>query len=218
MGNNNYGLNVNMIGSSMYPLYLYLTKNIYTKINSKDKTNKKSIIDYFGFNCGLNLPLYNQIENVFKIYKENKSNLKVDLKEDLIVNIKNKISDIINLIFSKLENLKRANFMPLVLFLLDEYNINEIDNIIIPNKELYPYINASFLNIQQFIDKNHYLFESEKKLLTKEGENKMEKIMKILLRFCIYHNDLGDRFSLGEGDKIVNYYLTESYFPFTINI
>ena len=56
------------------------------------------------------------------------------------------------------------------------------------------------------------------KELTEVGENKMDKIINILLRFCSYHNDLGDRFSIGEGDKKINYDLTEKYFPFTINI
>ena len=46
----------------------------------------------------------------------------------------------------------------------------------------------------------------------------MDKIINTLLRFCSYHNDLGDRFSIGEGDKKINYDLTEKYFPFTINI
>ena len=36
----------------------------------------------------------------------------------------------------------------------------------------------------------------------------MEKIKNILLRFCSYYNDLGDRFSLGNKDKQINYDLT----------
>ena len=62
------------------------------------------------------------------------------------------------------------------------------------------------------------LFESEYKELTKNGENKMEIIKNILLRFCSYHNDLGDRFSIGEGDKAINYDLTEKNYNFTLNI
>ena len=45
-----------------------------------------------------------------------------------------------------------------------------------------------------------------------------KKIKNILLRFCSYFNELGDRFSLGEGDKEICYDLTEENFPFTINI
>ena len=56
------------------------------------------------------------------------------------------------------------------------------------------------------------------KELTEEGYEKMEMIKNILLRFCSYYNDLGDRFSFGTGDKQINYDLTETYYPFTINI
>ena len=106
--------------------------------------------------------------------------------------------------------------MPLVLFLLDEYN--KEDDKIIPDNKLYPNINPCLIYTAQFIDDKEYIFKSIQKELTETGENKMEKIKNILLRFCSYHNDLGDRFSIGEGDKIINYDLTEIYFPFTINI
>ena len=59
---------------------------------------------------------------------------------------------------------------------------------------------------------SEYIFESPEKELTEEGEKKMEKILNILLRCCSYHNDLGDRFSVGEGNKKINYDLTEVYY------
>ena len=215
---NNYALNINMIGESMYFLYLYLTKNIYTKTKTKDKKDKKSLIDFWDFNYELNSPIEMQIEKVFKIYENNKSNAEINSKEALIVHIKNKNSELINIIFSRLEKIKRSHYFPLILFLLDEYFDNENDNIIIPDKELYPNLTNCIIYTAKFIDKSEYLFESEQKQLTEQGENKMEKIINILLRFCSYHNDLGDRFSIGEGDKKINYDLTEKYFPFTINI
>ena len=108
---NDYALNINMIGKSMYLLYLYLTKNIYTKTSSKDKDNKKSIRDFWDFNYELNIPIENQIENIFKVYEDHKKNAKTNSKEALIVHIKNKNSEIINIIFSKLEKLKRSHYM-----------------------------------------------------------------------------------------------------------
>ena len=83
---------------------------------------------------------------------------------------------------------------------------------------MFPRINPSLIYTSAFIDKKEYLFESEKNEITKEGEKKMSKIINILLRFCSYHNVLGDRFSIGEGDKVINYDLTEKYYPFTLNI
>ena len=215
---NNFGLNVNLIGESMYFLNLYLTRSIYTKRKSNDKKNKKSIIDFWDFNYDLHSSIENQIDNVFKIYENNKENFEINSKEALIVHIKNKNSELINIIFSKLEELKRIHYMPLVLFLLDEYSEDENNNKIIPNKDFYPNINPSIIYTAEFINEKEYLFESEQKEITKEGEKKMDKIINILLRFCSYHNDLGDRFSIGKGNKEIHFDLTEKYFPFTLNI
>ena len=215
---NNYGLNINMIGDSLYLLYIYLTRNIYTNIKSIDKKDKKSIFDCWDFNYQFNSPIDNQIENAFKIYENNKFNIEINSKEVLIVHIKNKNSDLVKNIFSRMEKLKMPHYMPLVLFLIDEENKNEKENKIIPNKELYPNINPCTIYTALFIDDKEFIFESEQKELTEEGDKKIEIIKNILLRFCSYHNDLGDRFSIGEGNKTINYDLTERYFPFTINI
>ena len=83
---------------------------------------------------------------------------------------------------------------------------------------MFPNLNNCIIYTAEFIDESQYLFESEQKLLTEQGEKKMEKILNILLRFWSYHNDLADRFSIGQGNKEINYDLTEKYFPFTINI
>ena len=129
---NNYGLNVNMVGESLYLLSIYLTRNIYTKTKSIDIKEKKTIIDYWDFNYEFNLPIDKQIENVFKIYERNKSDCEINSKEVLIVHIKDKNSEFINIIFSRMEQLKLTHYMPLILFLIDEYN--DKDDKIIPNK------------------------------------------------------------------------------------
>lgn len=107
--------------------------------------------------------------------------------------------------------------MPLVLFLLDEYFEDENNKTIILDKDLFPN-NPNIIYTAEFIKEKEYLFESEQKEITEEGEMKMDKILNILLRFCSYHNDLGDRFSVWEGDNEIHYDLTEKYFPFTLNI
>ena len=114
-----------------------------------------------------------------------------------------------------MEKIKRLHYMPLVLFLIDDY---KNDDKIIPDKILYPSLNSSLIITAEYLKEKEYIFESEQKELTEEGNEKMEKIKNILLRFCSYYNDLGDRFSFGNGDKQINYDLTEKYFPFTINI
>ena len=215
---NDFGLKINMIGESMHLLYLYLTRNIFSETKSVDKMQKNSIFDFWDFEYKLNLTVEEQIKYVFKKYTKNKSNFEINSKEALIVHISNKNSELIKTIFLKMEELKGAHYMPLVLFLLDEYNKNEDDNKIIPEKKIYPDIDPSTIYTAPYIFEKEYLFESEQKMLSEEAENKMEKIVNILSRFCSYHNDLGDRFSIGEGDKQINFDLTKKYFPFTINI
>ena len=67
---NNFGLNINMIGDSLYFLYIYFTRNIYTKTISKDKKEKQSIFYFWNYNYAFNSPIDNQIENAFKIYEK----------------------------------------------------------------------------------------------------------------------------------------------------
>lgn len=52
-----------------------------------------------------------------------------------------------------------------------------------------------------------------------ENPKKLErKIYPLLLRFCSIHNDLGDRFTIGQGENKQLYDLIENNFPFNINI
>ena len=206
---NNYHLNINMIGENLYLLNLYLTRNIYTETKTINKKEKISIFDFWDFNYNFNTPIDEQIEYSFNIYEKNKNNIEINSKEVLIVQIKNKNSELVHIILSKMEKLKIPHYMPLVLFLLDQFDGKIEDNIIIPDKKLYPKIIPSTIYTAPFIHDKDYLFKSEKKELTQEGENKMEIIKKILLRFCSYHNDLGDRFSIGEGDKEIYRILIE---------
>jgi len=80
-----------------------------------------------------------------------------------------------------MEKLKRLHYMPLVLFLIDDYKNGDK---IIPNKELYPSLDSSLIMTAEYIKEKEYIFESEQKELTEEGYEKMEKIKNILLRFC----------------------------------
>ena len=216
--NNEFGLKINMIGESMYLLNIYLTRNIFTKTNSVDKKQKNLIFDFWDFDYKFNSPIQEQIKYVFRKYEENKSNFEINSKEALIVHVSNKNSELIETIFLKMEELKSPHYMPLVLFLLDENNENEDNNKIIPDKKIYPNIDPSTIYTASYIFDKEYIFESEQNFLSLQAESKIEKIINILLRFCSYHNDLGDRFSIGKGKNQINFDLTEKYFPFTINL
>ena len=45
-----------------------------------------------------------------------------------------------------------------------------------------------------------------------------DEIVPILLRISSIHNELGDRFSVGEGDNEDNYDLIKNYYPFNVTI
>ena len=232
MGNSpeqSYYMNVNIIGESMYLFYLYLTRNIYTDTISSDKKEKKIITDYWDFHYNFNQPVEDQIEEVLNRCKNYKQKNDLNSKEILIVHVPNKKCKLIDYIFSEMENqLEKAYFMPMILFLCDKNEIQNESNEdstkvdddykIIPDSNKYPNINKNTIYTEYYINDKEYIFRSNDNELTEEGHNKMEKILKVLNRFCSYLNELGDRFSIGEKDQKINYDLCEICFPFTINI
>ena len=165
---NDYALNINMIGENMYLLHLCLTGSIYTDRKAIDVKEKKSIFDYWNFNYKFNIPIEQQINHVFLIYKQNKCLNEINSKEVLIVHAKNKDSTIIKDIFTKMEAIKMPHYMPLVLFLLDEFDETIKNNPIIPNKVDFPHINQNKIFTAPFINNEEYILESKTKELNKK--------------------------------------------------
>ena len=89
--------------------------------------------------------------------------------------------------------------MPIVLFLTDE-----------KCKQINPDIKYKYLNRNLIISK---LYSEDKKHYQEDGI-----IKKLLLRFCSFFNELGDSFSLGEGNNVMTYDLNKNYFPFNVNL
>ena len=216
--NSKYYMDISIIGESIYLFYLYLTRNIYIDTKAFDKKEKKTLIDYWDFHYSFNQTIQYRINEAIGKCKKFKENNNVNINEALIVHVPNKNSDIIDFIFSKIEEqLEYSHYMPMILFLSDENDAN-VDFKINPDSNKYPDINKNKIYTYYYINEKEYRFSSEKNELTEEGQNKMEIILGILHRFCSYLNDLGDRFSIGEKDHIINYDLCNNYFPFTINI
>ena len=88
--------------------------------------------------------------------------------------------------------------MPIVLFLLE---------------------NDFSTNMNFSIDEKKYKrIEPRLIMITKYDEKNPKYIEPLLLRFCSIHNELGDRFTVGEGENEEDYDLIEHYYPFNINI
>ena len=195
MGNSlekdNFYMHVKIIGDNTDSFHDNLNNSEYLKSIKKfweidpidNNDNLKKINDYFD---GLNE----------LIKKEDKRS--ENLRECLIVQVKNTLSKEINIIVQQMDNLTETYKMPFVLLLTTEKcekNLN-ID------KEKYEYIDPRLIFIKDYTE-DKSLFEKE--------------IAPLLVRFCSIHNDLGDRFVIG--DKAEDTYdLVETVYPFYLNI
>ena len=90
--------------------------------------------------------------------------------------------------------------MPIVLFLTKEKEGKKDIKI---NWENYEEIEPRLIYIKNYTE--------DMKIFNK-------KIVPLLLRFCSIHNELGDRFTIGEGNYREDFDLTKNYFPFNLNI
>lgn len=158
--------------------------------------NKNSIQNSWKFFYDKDLDVYNQINKYFdKLLQFKKGKDKtICLKECLLVRIKNIFDPEINLIIEKVNSLGQIQYMPIVLFLLE---------------------NNFSTNIKLSIDEKKYKrIEPRLIIVTKFDEEKPNNIEPLLLRFCSIHNELGDRFTVGEGNDAEDYDLIDHYYPF----
>ena len=112
--------------------------------------------------------------------------------------------------------------MPMVLFLLDEYNEDNFNyslKKIIPDNNLYPKVDKRMIYTEDFNSVKKFAdLYAKKKTPDDKLIQKIEKIKKILVRFCSYHNELGDYFSLinSGGAEIIQSLIDKKY-EFTSN-
>ncbi len=185
-----FGMNIQLIGENL---------NNFKYSISKVK-NKNSIQNFWKFNYDDSLNVQEQIERYFdKLLKfKNDIDKTICLKECLLVKIKNTKDALINLIIKKVNSLAQIQYMPIVLFLLENDFSTNIKLSI--NERQYKRVDPRLFMVTRY---------------DKENPNSIEPL---LLRFCSIHNELGDRFTIGEGDNAEDYDLIDHYYPFNINI
>ena len=185
-----FGMNIELIGTNL----------THFKDAISNKESNYSIKKYWKFHYDKNKDVNEQINTYFnKLQNIKKGNDKtINLRECVLIRIKNAFDPEINLIVDKVNSLGQTQYMPIVLFLLENNYSNDI-RLSIDSKK-YKRIDLRLI------------------MLTKYDENDTENIKALLLRFCSIHNELGDRFTVGSGDNAEDYDLIDYYYPFNVNI
>ena len=217
----NFYMCINMIGKEMQNIVLSL--NTRRPLNThKQSQNYKNLYDYWDYFYYPNLSIKEQIEHVFKKFNKMKGALDLNFRESLIVRLENINSPELKEILEKINNINREHYMPMVLFLFDEYDETALDYTskkVVPDEKLYPKIDKRMIFTEGFKEiKSFNVLRIEKKPLDENIIKKVSKIKRILIRFCSYHNELGDYFKIinSSGNEI-KYSLIEKEYDFTSN-
>ena len=200
---NSYYMCLNFIGDSLDKFIYCLSKNPYESYASERK-EKNSLYDYWDYLYNPVLDFYGQLAITMNRLKLQKDSLTLNNKECLIVRVSNIESIEIQYVLDKVNSLNREHYIPLMLFLCNSFEEDDL-------------VKFKFdENRYSKIDKRMVFFEKYEADIM--DEEKMRRIKNRLERFCSYHNELGDRFTIGKDEYKNDYDLTEMNFPFTVNI
>ena len=199
----NYYMCVNIIGESMDGFLYCLSNNAYESY-AKDRKKKSTLYDYWDFLYNPGHDFFGQLAITMNRLKIQKDSLILNNKECLIVRVSNIEAIEIQYVLEKVNSLNREHYIPLILFLCNSFEEKDLDKFVFDE------------NKYSKIDKRMIFFEKYE--LDMVNDEKMRRIKYRLERFCSYHNELGDRFTIGNDDNRNDYDLTEMNFPFTVNI
>ena len=197
-------MSVNLIGNSMEKLLWCLSEKGYSSL-AKERSTKLSLLDYWDYHYYPDLSFNAQLDAIIKKINDQKKQLALNFRECLIIKVENINSEEIKYCLQKVNEIKRDNYIPLILFLCNKLDRNELSLDYIKNNLAFENIDNRMIFFEEYEDQIYY-------------EERIKNILKILEKFCSYYNELGDRFSIGKGNKEIFYDLTEKNYPFTINI
>jgi len=190
-GNDSYFMNIKIIGSNI--------GNFYKEIQNTEKTIKK----LWNFEPLEQKEIIQQINDYFQKLELNleENNDNKNIREVLILKTNHIFDPLVNLVIESMNKLDEVQYMPLVLLLY----LEECENKLEIDTDRFQQIDP------RLIFTNRY---------SEDPEIIKNEIDPILLRFCSIHNDLGDRFIIGneKNNNENGIDLVDKYFPFNINL
>ena len=187
-----YFMNIKIIGSNI--------TNFYEKIKKTQNTIKK----LWNFEpLEENKEIKEQLKHYFGKLEKNLEidSININIREVLILKIDNIFDPEVSLVIELMDKLDEVQYMPLVLLLCS----GEFDQQLNIDTNNYKQIDPRLIFINRY---------------SEDSEIIKNEIDPILFRFCSIHNDLGDRFKIGneENNNVNNFDLVDKYFLFNINI
>ena len=118
---NKYYLSVNLIGKSMKNLLIAISGLSYSS-KSSGRSTKLSIYDYWDYSYLPELNFISQVNEITEKFNKMKGELILNFSECLIVHISDLNSPKIDFVLEKVNKINRAQYIPMILFLSDNYN------------------------------------------------------------------------------------------------
>ena len=191
-GNDSYFMNIKIIGSNI--------GNFYNEIQNAEKEIKKLWnFEPLDENNEIILQINNYFQKLGQNLEENNDNK--NIREVLILKVNHIFDPLVSLVIDLMNKLDEVQYMPLVLLL----HLEECENKLEIDTNRFQQIDP------RLIFTNRY---------SEDPEIIKREIDPILLRFCSIHNDLGDRFIIGneKNNNENGIDLVDKYFPFNINL
>ena len=169
-------MNIKMIGKDIEGFYKAIRESI----------SLKNILKLWNFEPiqkeATNTNQLNEYFDKLKKIKEDEDKTQ-DIKELLILKINNLLDPEVKIIIKRMDELSEKQYMPLILLLTIEDTKKKLDI----DTEVYEQIDPRLIFIEKY---------------TEDAKQIEEIISPRFLRFFSILNELGDRFTIGEGDKL----------------
>ena len=156
MGNGNetikqtFDMSVNLIGDSL-DQFLFCISNDTCESFANDREEKNSVYDYWDFLYKPEFDFYGQMAITTNRLKIKKDSLTLDFKECLIVRVSDISSIEIQYVLEKMNSLNREHYIPLMLFLCDSFEIDDLKKFNFDEKK-YSKIDKRIIFFEKFED------------------------------------------------------------------